>query len=484
MPHCTSLSHFFVLPPMSLHQRLLDLEEEFVDASSTGDPDNFRPLLQKWTQLQSELKNASNSSDAVPEAVVQAIAEEISIFTGSLLALHEQADSQLDKLLGIDLDRPQAMSAKPKTNKVKPKPALFLRKDSSLPSYIEPAYKWLLRHLYDPYPSRAVKEEIANQSGCSAERVSEWFNDVRNRIGWTRLLREEFRRKRAAMCDVAARYFHPGSTNLLPPALQGRFAEIEVNAREIYANKFIPSPLSNKMAAAVKDMTPELRKQARSKAAVVYPTPVHSTASSPISDAGASTSHTPVESVDLSFQVYTPPDSPAPPKSRKRRLSETDASAPPKRPRHRHVSDPTPAPSPSIVTISGDPDYLANWFTTNEPAADLFDSATPLDISTFNPTEFNAFQEPLTPVHPPQVTTFVDASQLDVNLIDVLGVQQSYDCSLYPPESDPSFAPSDPVIYQHEDFVGFGNPNYFDSYIHFTLPPSNSLTYADYFNLD
>ncbi|KAJ7048275.1 hypothetical protein C8F01DRAFT_1192846 [Mycena amicta] len=481
---------------MTLHQRFLDMESDFLESNTVSDADKLSAFFDKWTRLQADFQNATDIGPETTE-LAQRVASEISIFAGSLLSSREEEDKQVNNLLNAKFETTSRPSAKVKRS-TSPRPSAkqsskrvspvayepTLRKDSSLPSYIEPAYKWLLRHLYDPYPSRAVKEEIANQSGCSAERVSEWFNDVRNRIGWTRLLREEFRRKRAAMCDVAARYFHPGSTNLLPPALQGRFAEIEVNAREIYANKFIPSPLSNKMAAAVKDMTPELRKQARSKAAVVYPTPVHSTASSPISDAGASTSHTPVESVDLSFQVYTPPDSPAPPKSRKRRLSEADVSAPPKRPRHRHVSDPTPAPSPSVVTISGDPDYLANWFTTNEPAADLFDSATPLDISTFNPTEFNAFQEPLTPVHPPQVTTFVDASQLDVNLIEVLGIQQSYDCSLYPPESDPSFAPSDPVIFQHEDFVGFGNPNYFDSYIHFTLPPSNSLTYADYFNLD
>ncbi|KAJ7225337.1 hypothetical protein GGX14DRAFT_638136 [Mycena pura] len=125
-------------------------------------------------------------------------------------------------------------------------------------------------------------------AGCCEERVSEWFVDVRRRIGWTRLLRKEFDGRRADMVEVAAR-LHPGSPQPLPLDIQAGFSEIEATAHEIYGHKFIPSAVSNSILVADKSLTPELEEQVRLeevRTANVYPSPAPSGSSSPISGPG------------------------------------------------------------------------------------------------------------------------------------------------------------------------------------------------------
>nr|GAT48409.1 homeodomain 1 [Mycena chlorophos] len=459
---------------MSIHERLQRVEDDFLALSFSNDFSSPTALafLETWLQLQADAEAAmdSNTLDASTVSLAHTVASKISIFTGSLLAAHAEGDAQLETLEQAPVKERTTVKAKRRV--VSPSVASgsspvsrIRRKDTSLPTYIEPAYKWLLRHLYDPYPSKTVKQDIATESECSVERVDEWFKKVRHRIGWTRVWKQEFGRQRNAMCEAAARYFHPASTEPVSPRLRSYFAEIEFNAREAYASKLIPTTLSNKMAAAVKDMTPELREQAmleRELAAVAYPTP----ADSPISDEGASTS--------------------SPIRSRKRRLSEADAyPSLPKRPRNRHVSDPTPSsssvqPEPEVITLSGDPEFYTNWFSNNEPQLDLFDPTVPLDIRKVDPMEFNAFPEspdPLTPVNMPQLTSD-DPITLNLDMSELFAPECA---SLFP--HDP-FLPSsmnmNPFIYQHDDFSGPGcDANYLDSYISFPFPPLTSINPLD-----
>ena len=117
-------------------------------------------------------------------------------------------------------------------------------------------------------------------------------------------MREEFGRKRVDLIDAATRYYiHPNRKYPLPVYIHGKFVEMEAYAHDMYAAKFVPSALSNKLTAAVKDLTPELQEKARQErlrkveaqreAAKlgVYPAPPASGSSSPISDPGASTSY-------------------------------------------------------------------------------------------------------------------------------------------------------------------------------------------------
>jgi hypothetical protein len=283
----------------TLLQRFLDIEAEFLDAPSL---DKLSPFFQKWVRLQADFQSASNPDAATVDAA-QRVASEISIFSGSLLSFHAEADAQINKLLtlnlDVDSDEPVAQIPSPPSSPGASSVSSPAAKRAGSTSCIEPAYKWLLKHLWNPYPKKENKEKIADLSGCSVERVSEWFIDVRRRIGWTRLLREEFGGKRGDMVEVAARYFHPAGAVPLPLDIQARFVEVEALARDIYGHRFIPSAPSKKMSAAVKDLlTPERQEEARqerlemARAANSYPSPAPSGLSSPISDPGASTSLT------------------------------------------------------------------------------------------------------------------------------------------------------------------------------------------------
>ncbi|KAJ7225326.1 hypothetical protein GGX14DRAFT_556129 [Mycena pura] len=471
----------------SLLQRFLDIEAEFLDAPSL---DKLSPFFQKWVRLQADFQSASNPDPATVDAA-QRVASEISIFSGSLLSFHAEADAQVNKLLklnlDVDSDEPVAQIPSPPSSPGTSSDSSPAAKRADSTSCIEPAYKWLLNHLRNPYPKKENKEKIADLSGCSVERVSEWFIDVRRRIGWTRLLREEFGGKRADMVEVAARYFHPGSTEPLPLDIQARFLEVETLARDIYGHGFIPSALSNKTSAAVKDLTPELQEKARqerlemARAANSYPSPAPSGLSSPISDPGASTSLTvlkraaadafdddeSVRKIDEGSSISPPVSatSSAAPSTRKRRLSESDASGPSKRPR-RNVSNPIPA----TISLSGTPELLADWFSDNYTGdMDLFDPGSLVDITFFDPADyFPENDEALAATQSiTQRTTVQAPTEPDMLAFGLTPeIQQLLDpsSSANPDVMFASYAPFDtgPTIYEPEPFMEpfFGSYNY------------------------
>lgn len=67
--------------------------------------------------------------------------------------------------------------------------------------------QWLLDNLHNPYPSNTVKRSMRGSRELSGRTVNEWFTKARQRIGWTRLLRDRFGGCRSAATDAAFRVF-------------------------------------------------------------------------------------------------------------------------------------------------------------------------------------------------------------------------------------------------------------------------------------
>ncbi|KAF8216030.1 C-terminal domain of homeodomain 1-domain-containing protein [Mycena galopus ATCC 62051] len=400
---------------LSIHQRLLDIERDLAESP------HVTPIFeQKWGQLCDDIESATHAGilDEDTKALTYHVASRVAIaaeledqLNASRITVSTNLANRLESLELEALARDDAHTSSESELDSTPA-APSMRQDPSLPPYIEPAYKWLLKHLYDPYPKKAIKEKIADETGSSIERISDWFVDVRRRMGWTTLLREDFGRKRVDLIDAAKRYFlgtndkHP-----LPVDIHGKFVQMEAFAHDMYAAKFVPSALSNKLTAAVKDLTPELQEKARlerlqklqaqREAAKlgVYPSPAPSGASSPTSDAGRKRSYSEASddddllrskrsrNDDGAFALPSPPySSHSSPTTRKRRLSDTGAPSA-KRPRTtttRIVSDPI------VVTLSGTPDILADWFSSDSQGdTSLFEPGQLLDIKFFDPAEFN-----------------------------------------------------------------------------------------------
>ncbi|KAG6840906.1 hypothetical protein C0991_003248 [Blastosporella zonata] len=227
------------------------------------------------------------------------------------------------------------------------------------PSYIEPAYNWLLTNLHNPYPSKATLTKIARKAKSDVKSVEAWFIDARGRIGWTTLRKTHFRNKQADIVDAATCFFvQLDEKRPLYATLELEFTQVEVAAKNLYADKFQETALVATLDVAVKDLTPEMKQQAqeealkRRQAASSYPSPLHSPERSPEPE---SVEFSPLEQdVDL---ATTLPDAIS---RLKRRSSspENDANTSTDRPAKRaRLQTPPPAATglPSPTPLSHEP---------------------------------------------------------------------------------------------------------------------------------
>ncbi|CAK5280290.1 unnamed protein product [Mycena citricolor] len=240
----------------NLHERLLRIESECLQIISSDDTDAVTSFEKTWETLQEDIEAAavSGTLDEDTAALAFSIAEQVTISAGLFLDLHHTADKDLQELENLiatltiepslDLRIPPSASSGP-TPSHRPT-------NQHSPAYISAAYGWLCQHLYDPYPTTETKQEMADNAGSTLERISAWFVDARQRIGWTRALKEEFGRDRAKMVCAARGHFVPEPTASLSyrthpnyHRLRGIFIAIEAKAEDLYGNRFRPSGLSN-----------------------------------------------------------------------------------------------------------------------------------------------------------------------------------------------------------------------------------------------
>jgi len=168
------------------------------------------------------------------------------------------------------------------------------------PSYIEPAYFWLLKNLHDPYPSKEIRESIARSTGPDRKAVDAWFVHARKRIGWNALRKERFANKRIEIVDAATRFFlHQDEKRPVDTNIETKFAAIEKRAKDLYSARFTESTLALQLDLTVKDLTPGMKVRVEkreghrkeqekrtadwsiARAASSYPSPVHSPSCTP-----------------------------------------------------------------------------------------------------------------------------------------------------------------------------------------------------------
>lgn len=107
------------------------------------------------------------------------------------------------------------------------------------PCIVSPA-QWLLDNLHNPYPPGAVKRAMKESPELGSRTVNEWFTKARQRIGWTRLLRDRFSGCRSAATDVAFRAFvRDDSRSPLDTELYAAFVAVKAHANLVYTP---PSP--------------------------------------------------------------------------------------------------------------------------------------------------------------------------------------------------------------------------------------------------
>ncbi|KAF9786151.1 hypothetical protein BJ322DRAFT_1108007 [Thelephora terrestris] len=274
--------------------------------------------------------------------------------------------------------------------------------------------QWLLDNLHNPYPPVAVKHTMEESPELGNRTVNEWFARARQRIGWTRLLRDRFGGCRSAATDAAFRAFvRDDPRSPLDAELCAAFMAVKAHATLVYtpsspgtldtAPRLSPQPRSPSATPSLthsadsedsddsSSQPPRKRKRSSSERpsepSLASPPPLRKRRLAPFPERTSSPSHS-----HPSTSPTTDSSPPSPPRSRKRRLSESNSDEPVvKKPRgsdwaqrKQTVSDPLPLPTPSFDWGSWCTEAFAlpPSATTNHPVPDA------LDFELFN---FEAF---------------------------------------------------------------------------------------------
>lgn len=102
------------------------------------------------------------------------------------------------------------------------------------PPVVSPT-QWLLDNLHNPYPPSAIKRAMEDSPELSGRTVNEWFARARQRIGWTRLLRDRFNGSRSAATGAAFRAFiRDDPRSPIDVELYAAFMAVKAHANLVY----------------------------------------------------------------------------------------------------------------------------------------------------------------------------------------------------------------------------------------------------------
>lgn len=259
----------------------LDIDTHFASRISQIENDLLNPIVDRssltafndqWLALVKDLERAFESQVLSPSTILIAheLAHRVPIFVQTFIDLETLSEKLISSL---DFEASSILGLSFSTNNTSASLAVADTDTStlhnageqpSIPAYIEPAYDWLLKNLHNPYPSPRKREEFALSAGSTRKDINSWFVDVRKRMGWNALRKRHFANKRVEIVDAATRFFiEDDPKRPLDPNIELDFAAIETRAKDLYSEKFSKSDLALKLDIAVKDMTPEMKVQAR-----------------------------------------------------------------------------------------------------------------------------------------------------------------------------------------------------------------------------
>ena len=189
----------------TLRERLIRSEQQFLLAVISNDEESLKLFSQEWSQLAQDIasvKVAGHLDDDTALLLSQAsqAVENIAncmLESGAILQ-ETQTRSISDFVQDIPSEPPSITSPPPKA--IAPCRLLF----STLPSSTTPsilgqhkfldsfAYRWLRQNIHNPYPSSVQIQTISVASGTSTAQVENWFQEIRDSIGWSKLSHDRF----------------------------------------------------------------------------------------------------------------------------------------------------------------------------------------------------------------------------------------------------------------------------------------------------
>lgn len=401
----------------SVCQKFLQAERDFLLAARS-DSHLLVDFAERWQDLHSEWESHSKQADRSTQELVNGIvanveelAADIYVVESHSLSLEDDLLSGLeDALAFLTLDDPVVARADPVSDE-----HIKSGEPSSPNPTISPA-EWLLRNLHNPYPLPHV--QFSTHRNAGSKHARDWFAKARQRIGWTRLLRDRFAGCRSLAIDAAFRAFiRDNPVDPLDPDLKTAFLAIKSHAELVYGDKDNDSHPSPKRPRSVSP-TPSLTFSSTSEdtddeqcstppPTIDFNRPLKRASPEPLDSPSPKRRfvarhlcHCRMSLIDTRFQPSPSPASEArdtpfpcaettPLRPRKRRLSESshDGSLP-KRPRgmeggrNHAVSDPLP-------------DIVPRWFDFDKSFQIPNPASTgPLELPSFDVNFFNPLPLP------------------------------------------------------------------------------------------
>lgn len=372
-------------------------------------------FAERWQTLYSEWQPYSKQADRNTQKLVDAVVANVEELAADLyaveshsLSLEDDLFSGLeDALASLTLEDSAIVHEGPSSGERAEAPG------TSSSSTISPA-QWLLRNLHNPYPFPHI--QFSGHQNAGSKHTRDWFAKARQRIGWTRLLRDRFAGCRSLAIDCAFRaLIRDDPINPLDSDLKTAFLALKSHAELVYGSECNDSHPSSKRPRSVSP-TPSLTSSASEDTddeqySVLPPTTNFKQPSKRLSPC---LSYLPSpkrrRSVDghtchynpslIYFRIQSPPSPPSqtdniascagisPSRPRKRRLSESSDDPLPKRPkgqdsgRNHAASTPLPETAPTWFDLDSS-------FQIPGPA-----STDPLELSSFDVNFFNSLPLP------------------------------------------------------------------------------------------
>lgn len=242
---------------LAIHDRLFSSIGNFFTSQDSEDPSSLDDFSLQWENLYDDTLHSSSqgSLDSTTADLAYSVADALDAVCQSLLEL-EVSSKQRTEQYRKQLDDAVRAHKEKAENSASFRP---LERDRMTAAYIEPAYRWLVDNLHNPYPIREVRNKICRETNTPRKDLDNWFTNARRRIGWNTLLKS-FGGDRDRLVEAATTYFFGEEENQYDH-IAIAFADMESTLTDLYSGKFEQSNLGRKLGGVVKNMTPELQAQ-------------------------------------------------------------------------------------------------------------------------------------------------------------------------------------------------------------------------------
>lgn len=225
-------------------QRFIQAEQDFLIAAST-DNQILVDFADRWQTLQSDWESCAHEADQGTQELVGRIVAKVQELAGDIYLVETHTMSLKDDLLANIEDLFASLSLEDEIPRIDSEPC----GPTSIPSRDQCSVstaEWLLSNLHNPYPLPHIRFPNGQTSG--SKPTKDWFAKARQRIGWTRLLRDRFAGCRSLAMDAAFRAFvRDDPTNPLDADLKTAFLAIKSHAELVYGDKDTPSSSSKRL---------------------------------------------------------------------------------------------------------------------------------------------------------------------------------------------------------------------------------------------